>query len=418
MKPSEPAGFAFTADHGGIVREVLRDSVGLGARLAADTAVATLLESASRGKWRHFVAAVGREKAAFGWLMDLVGERGAASFEFAGVELEGGLVVVATPVSDADGLRLVDQLLAVSSDQATALRDALKRLALLRRAPPPATPTAALWAEQARINNELVNLQRELSRRNAELKRSNEQRNELLGIAAHDLRNPISSVRQFADVLLVSPLDASQRRSMVRIRDICDFMVSIVDDMLDLSALESGRLDLALQTVDLVAVVAENVDINSDLAAIKRIAIDYGPGDATLPTAIDTARFSQVLNNLLTNAVKFSHPGTTVSVTVRRDGDSAVVAVSDRGQGIASAEIGQLFKPFTRTSNRPTGGERSTGLGLAIVERIVRAHGGTIAVDSVVGVGSTFEVRLPLATAAGTGTGTTTATRHGPDPAG
>ncbi|MEO8450317.1 MAG: ATP-binding protein, partial [Gemmatimonadota bacterium] len=105
----------------------------------------------------------------------------------------------------------------------------------------------------------------------------------------------------------------------------------------------------------------------------------------------------QVLNNLISNAIKFSHAGTTVDVRLAREPGSAVVSVQDHGQGIPAAELGRLFQPFSTASVRGTAGETSTGLGLAIVRRIVEGHGGIIGVESEVGRGSTFTFTLPAA---------------------
>ena len=116
---------------------------------------------------------------------------------------------------------------------------------------------------------------------------------------------------------------------------------------------------------------------------------------------IDPVRIGQVLDNLLTNAIKFSEPGDEVTVRVDRRDELVVIEVADQGVGIPADEIGHLFQPFGRTSARPTGGESSTGLGLAISQRIVAAHRGRIEVESALGAGTTFRVVIPVV-AAGT----------------
>ncbi len=110
---------------------------------------------------------------------------------------------------------------------------------------------------------------------------------------------------------------------------------------------------------------------------------------------IDPAKINQVLNNLITNAIKFSSPESAVEVSLTKSGDDAIISVKDQGQGIPAKEIDKLFNPFQRTSVRTTGGEDSTGLGLAIVRKIVVGHKGKVWVESEVGVGSTFYVAIP-----------------------
>ena len=111
---------------------------------------------------------------------------------------------------------------------------------------------------------------------------------------------------------------------------------------------------------------------------------------------IDGPKIEQVLDNLLTNAAKFSNPGTRVKVTVRREDGTIRIAVADQGLGIPAPELAKLFEPFSRTSVKSTSGEKSTGLGLLIARRIVESHKGKISVQSEVGKGSTFTVVLPI----------------------
>ena len=119
--------------------------------------------------------------------------------------------------------------------------------------------------------------------------------------------------------------------------------------------------------------------------------------ESNLPEiSLDRNRISQVINNLITNAIKFSYPETEIALSAVRRGGEVIISVADQGQGIPPDEIPKLFADFTKTSVRPTGGEKSTGLGLAIAKRMVEAHKGRIWVESQVGKGSTFSFTLPL----------------------
>jgi signal transduction histidine kinase len=175
-----------------------------------------------------------------------------------------------------------------------------------------------------------------------------------------------------------------------------EFMLHMVEDLLDVSAIESGRLNLNLQPTDLSALVEHNVMLNRVLAEKKQIHLSFqATGD--LPTSLlDPAKIEQVLNNLISNAVKFSYPASSVAIRVCKDQDRALISVKDEGQGIPADEIDKLFKWFGKTSIKGTKGEGSAGLGLAIARRIVLGHQGTIWVESEAGKGSTFYVSLPI----------------------
>ena len=248
------------------------------------------------------------------------------------------------------------------------------------------------------VNNELTNLQRELARKNAELERLHEEKNHFLGMAAHDLRNPLGIIQAYAEFLLQDDdleLEGRQARFLEYIHDSSRFMLQLVNDLLDVSKIEAGAIDLTPETTDLAELVDRIVRLNRLLASEKEIEVELETPDS-LEAVVDPGKIEQVLTNLLTNAVKYSETGTTVRVELRAEGDGVVLAVADEGQGIPPDELEELFEPFASTSVQATAGEASTGLGLAITQRIVQAHGGRIEVESEVGEGSTFTVRLPV----------------------
>jgi two-component sensor histidine kinase len=227
----------------------------------------------------------------------------------------------------------------------------------------------------------------------------NELKNKFLGIAAHDLRNPIGGIKGYVGLIIngvLGEVPESQREIMRKMDKICETMLNLVNDLLDVSAIESGQLELKPQAMDLAAYLRESHEYGSLLAKAKSIEMKLELEPA-LPTVImDPDRISQVINNLVTNAIKFSHANTTITMRAKTVGDEVQISVSDEGQGIPRAELSKVFTEFGRTSVRPTGGEKSVGLGLAIVKRMVEAHGGRIWVESEVGVGSTFTFSLPL----------------------
>jgi signal transduction histidine kinase len=248
------------------------------------------------------------------------------------------------------------------------------------------------------LNNELVTAQRELARRNAELGRLNEQKNLLLGVAAHDLRNPLGAIYSCSEYLLdkLKNLDDDQLEMLRSIKASSEFMLALIEDILNLARMDSGKMELRMEATDLGKLASRHVAMNRLIAARKNIRIDLDL-EADLPLIeADSRKIEQVLENLISNAIKFSPPNSAVRVALRRDGDQVRIEVSDQGAGIPKAEWGKLFQPFQRTSVRPTGGEKSSGLGLSIARKIVEAHAGKIWFESELGKGSKFEVRLPL----------------------
>jgi signal transduction histidine kinase len=216
-------------------------------------------------------------------------------------------------------------------------------------------------------------------------------------MAAHDLRSPITVIQGFTDLLLhprSRPEDV--REFVVIIRDTLDQMLNLLDDILDITAIESGRLTLRPQVVDLEPFIQRIVKLNRYIGGQKGIEL-VAEVEPNLPSVtFDPQRIEQVLNNLLGNAFKFSHSDTRVTLAVRRVDDAIEFSVTDQGQGIPADEIDKVFGEFQRVSTQPTAAEHSTGLGLSICKRIVGLHGGEIGVESHVGVGSRFYFTLPL----------------------
>jgi two-component system sensor histidine kinase/response regulator len=250
----------------------------------------------------------------------------------------------------------------------------------------------------ARVDTQLrlFRLQKDLAERNRELEAMAELKNRFLGMAVHDLRSPLTVVGGYAEFLTLTELSDEQRDFVDRIRSTARYMQSLVGDLLDLSAIESGRLQLHLEEVDLHRLVSRIVALEGRVAERKQIAVVLeAPAAGAVPCVADSAKVSQVLDNLLSNAVKFSPRGSRVTVRLTADDGEVHLSVADEGPGIPAAEQERIFEPFSVTSVRATEGEKSTGLGLAIAQRIVLGHGGRLWAESEVGQGTTFHVTLP-----------------------
>lgn len=247
------------------------------------------------------------------------------------------------------------------------------------------------------VNNELNELKNQLEVQNKDLQELNEQKNQFLGMAAHDLRNPLGAISGFSQFLLEdSELNKQQKEFLKYIKDSSEFMLKLIDDLLDISSIESGTVTLGLKKTNLINFIYCNLDINKMLASKKNIEIDFTHPETIRETYIDRGKFDQLLNNLLSNAIKFSFPNTKIKVDLQQDEYYTLLSVKDEGQGIPEKELHLIFKPFSKTSVKSTAGEHSTGLGLAIVRKIVEGHKGDIWVESVEGKGSTFCVKIPI----------------------
>ncbi|MCH9734250.1 MAG: hybrid sensor histidine kinase/response regulator [Actinomycetia bacterium] len=251
-------------------------------------------------------------------------------------------------------------------------------------------------SEVLRRNAEMAE---EIQKNNEELEKLNQEKNNFVGMAAHDLKNPLGVVSGYVKLLamdLGDTLSPAQAAMFERIDESTDFMLNLINDLLDVSAIESGGLGLRLQAGDIGELIERNVLANSELAKAKDIELKFlAPGER-IDLKYDQERIEQVLNNLISNALKYSFGGTTVTVALSRAGNYACIAVKDQGQGIPESDLGDLFGAFSRASVETTGGETSTGLGLNICERIVNEHGGRFEVESTVGKGSCFTFFLPL----------------------
>lgn len=358
-----------------------------------------LVVDGSREKLAAFLAAVRRDGLAVGWELMIPVHGEATSFQAVGAALQDRLLVLAKE-SYGDLVRMVDELAGSSSEQANDLRQALKDLSLKRAT----RGSTDVLAEMSRLNNELATAQRELARRSARLEQLNREKNELLGMAAHDLRNPLAVSLGLAEHLLRDARGAlrpNHLEMLEHIRASSEHMLVLVDELLDFAKIESGTLTLAVRPTDVAALVERTIRLCRELARSKQItiALELGAAPALRHAEVDGQKLAQALTNLLTNAIKFSHPGGAVVVRLDARDQLLVVEVEDHGVGISEEQLPHLFAPF-RSGRRGTGGERSTGLGLAIVRRVVRGHGGEVTVRSRVDVGTTAAITLPLRVAA------------------
>jgi PAS domain S-box-containing protein len=219
-----------------------------------------------------------------------------------------------------------------------------------------------------------------------------------LSTVSHELRTPLNSILGFSEIVLrelSGPLNDEQRRQLTIVHDSARLLLDLINEILDLSRIEAGRMQLTVETFELADVLQRRVEALASQADSKglRLACRLAPDLGTMTS--DPKRIAQIVSNLLSNAVKFTDRG-GIDLSAERSRDAVRIAVSDTGPGIAPNDVAQLFKPFVQVGELQERHREGTGLGLAISRHLARALGGDITVTSEVGRGTTFTVTLPV----------------------
>lgn len=376
----------------GLIDRFVRDDLGLPPAPAAHN-FKDLLDDSSRAKSQAFFEAMRESGLAFGWELNVVVQDAPVTLHFVG-GLAGDQYLVCGVLSEDKLLGFLEEITEIDSEQACQFRFTARQLLAVRTQQ---LSSYQLYDELSRLNNELVNTQRELHKSNQRLRQINEEKNRAIGIVAHDLRNPISIIQMYSTYLLQvagGRLDAEEREGLDTMLQTAKSMSQLVNSILDTAAIEAGKLQLRLAAIDASEFLQGIVKRMRPIARESQVdlALDVAPnfqqsfqGDAT--------KLEQVFCNLIDNAVKYSPSGEVVRVTAAPNGKMLDICVADRGPGIAAEILAGLFRPFT---TGPQGrGRAGTGLGLSIAKNIVTGHGGAIKVDSAPDRGTRFTVSLP-----------------------
>lgn len=265
--------------------------------------------------------------------------------------------------------------------------------------------TKPFYSEEvlARINTHLTlrNLQKTLQAQNEQLKLLNLEKDEFLGIAAHDLKNPLSSIQTLAS-MIANDIDIMPKEKQLDYLNLIQIsserMFELIKALLDVNAIESGQIVIKLSPMSLLNLADQAVQSYQPRAVKKNISLHL----QIMPNLQDQVlahegTLRQILDNLISNAIKYSHTGQLVTVRLHTTGNNTVrCAIQDEGPGLSPEDQERLFNKFTRLKPRPTAGESSTGLGLYIVKRLVETMQGKVWCESELGEGSTFIIEMPI----------------------
>jgi len=240
---------------------------------------------------------------------------------------------------------------------------------------------------------------RRLSSQWLRLQRANGFKNEILGTVAHDLKNPLGVILGRTEMLTELITAGSSKESVAaqveHIRDATKRLTLMVDHLISDAMADAFDITIRREPVDIAGLVGEVADANQPLATNKQqtITVSAPPNFVTM---CDADRMREAIDNLVSNAIKYSPIGGRIAVVVSREKNNSIIRITDQGAGLSPEDLGRLFGRFQRLSAKPTAGESSTGLGLSIVKRIIDMHGGQVTAQSAgPGQGSTFTVILP-----------------------
>jgi signal transduction histidine kinase len=390
-------GFVVICDASDIVEQIVQNDYELARELSVGAPITGIFDEASLEKVLLFFSETRSRGSAFDWELVVPLQTGPMTLHCAGTLLEGKLLLVGASSRDS-AIEVIEEMLKINNEQTNHLRILMKELQ--KASSHMKQRDQSIYDELTHLNNELSAMQRELMKKNHELAQLNQQKNYFLGMAAHDLRSPLGTIVSYSEFLLDQDrahTSEDDRELVGVIRKSSEFMLGLINDLLDISKIESGNLNLNVSPLNLAELISQGIDLNQVLAEKKGIRLQESHA-GQLPEIVvwDRYKIEQVLNNLLGNAIKFSHPDSTVMIRLSADENKVVMQFEDRGDGMPDDILDQLFIPFSKASRVGTKGEKGTGLGLAIVRRILEGHGGEIRAENMAEGGTRFIVSLPI----------------------
>ena len=256
-----------------------------------------------------------------------------------------------------------------------------------------------LIAGHIAISFERAILIEELMKTNERLKELNQMKDEFVSIVSHDLRSPLTNILLCSDMCLMKnfgELTEKQNEAVYMINRSGIHLRDLINDLLDLAKIEAGKIELHKLKGKIGDAIKESINVMQFNAHEKKIEVKLNLPDSEPAINADWLKIFQVMNNLISNAIKFTHEGGSVTTSVRYNQDNVEVSVKDTGQGIAEDDIPLIFDKFRQVKSKATRGEKGSGFGLAIAKNLIELHGGKIWAESTVGKGTAFYFTLPV----------------------
>ncbi len=386
-------GIVLLCDENNVIKDILHNNMAIEPEDLKDKLFSSIVDRHNITKALTFLMTLKEHKSAYDWEINISTNDNSLTLTFAGAYYDDKYIIIGAE-NNQECMVLFEELMNMHNQQINIIREVTKEQT---------NSKVTLAANNIHIdeltllNNELINTQRELTKKNIALEKSNELTNKLLGMAAHDMRTPLGAIKNMAEFMLMhnpEKLDDSGKKFIKMIEDSSKFMLSLIDDLLDITAIESGKVKITKEKIDIIPIIQDAINIQQIIANKKNIEIHFKTTYHSNILNLDTYKILQVLNNLLSNAIKFSDHHTEIIVSHKKENNKTIISVVDEGPGIDEEYIKKIFDPFTKGKAKPTDGEQSFGLGLAICKKIITSHGGAIDVKSDPGNGSIFSIIL------------------------
>ncbi|MEA3328250.1 MAG: GAF domain-containing sensor histidine kinase [Candidatus Omnitrophota bacterium] len=260
-----------------------------------------------------------------------------------------------------------------------------------------------VWKSRQELETRVKQRTKELAMANEELKKLDRMKSNFVSAVSHELRTPLTSIKGYVSILIdekLGKLNPGQKERLNKINKHSNILISLINGLLDISRIESGRVDMEIKQLEIKAVIDGVVDILNPQLEQKGLVLSVNVSSGLDYIRADRNQLERVLTNLLSNAVKFTPDKGRITVTMSDKGGCIQTDVADTGIGISPAEVGKVFDEFYRADNPVNVQKKGTGLGLALVKRIIEAHQGKIWVESKTDRGATFSFTLPKTQAA------------------
>jgi signal transduction histidine kinase len=380
-------GIALHCDREGIIREILQDTLGPSTVFQTGKHFLRTLHEGSQPKGLNFLTEIRTSGKAIDWEFFIPIKNKPECIHFSGILTGKDFFLIGA--KDLKGLDILTskwesmgfaESRQVRSQESAAIdEDTFDQLTVLY--------------------NEMSNLQRQIFKKSVELEKLSEQKDHFLSMAAHELRHPLGIIQMLSDFLLeetAAKLTPENVEYIKLIKSNSASMQKLVDDFLDIAIIQRGKLHLKKEPIDLVEIFQKNIALHRLVAKKKRIDLEL-TRDGKIPQLMaDPNKIEQVLNNLISNALKYSPSESQVQVHLRHSGNHIIFEVRDQGYGIPDSFLPKLFEAFEKSESLPDTNPPGAGLGLAIAKKIVEAHEGKIQVKSEFKKGSAFRVFLPV----------------------